>query len=226
MGDEKDGKQAKASATSGAGEGKKAEGKAEEGKTEGKEESPEQEWLSGLVRELFQTEKSAKTHPIVEADRLGDVPPAQALRAVAAHAERAFADLPTLAQIHDLPDSDGGTAVGAAFSALRDSMGDLLLTAEKSYRGTVLGMRHGVDLVELVQHVAAHHGDKTLAVWCTRWLSERRPLVEACARELAWFAANPERAAEPAKDNPLAFMLHGLVHGVEVVAEKVRGVVR
>src|ERR1051325_7476742 len=113
MGDEKDAKQDKASASAGAkganaekGGTKGAESKAGEGK-----ESPEQEWIASLTRELFQTEKSAKTHPVVEADRLGDVPPAQALRAVAAHAERAFADLPTLAHIHDLPDSDGGTAV-------------------------------------------------------------------------------------------------------------------
>lgn len=180
-------------------------------------------WLANLIRELFQTEQSAKEHPIIEAERLGDVPPAAVLRAVAAHAEAALAELPPLVVRHDLPVSEGGKTVGAAFSAIRDHFVDLLLNVEKSYRGTLLGMRHGVDLVELVQYVAREEGDVELARWCASWLEQRRPLVEAAARELAWFAANPSRAREPAKANPLALGLQVLVHGVEQLVEKLRG---
>jgi hypothetical protein len=185
-------------------------------------ERPEHAWLATLVRELFQTERSARSHPIVEADRLGDVPPAQVLRSVAAHASEALEQLPPLVARLDLPVSEGGKTIGAAFSSIRDHLLDMLLSVEKSYRGTLLGMRHGVDLVELVHYTAREQGDAALAEWCGAWLERRRPLVEAAARELAWFAANPSRAREPAKSNPLAIGLQALVHGVEQLAERLR----
>jgi len=179
-------------------------------------------WLANLVRELFQTEQSAKVHPRIEAERLGDVPPSQVLLAIAAHAESALAELPPLVIRHNLPNSTGGKLVGAAFSSLRDHFVDLLLSSERSYRGTLLGMRHGIDLVELVQYVAREEGDTSLTQWCATWLEKRRPLVEAAAGELAWFAANPDRAREPAKDNPLALGLQALVNGFEQIADRVR----
>ncbi len=179
-------------------------------------------WFSNLVRELFQTEQSAKDHPIIEAERLGDVPPALVLRAVAAHAEEALAELPPLVTRHDLPVSEGGKTVGAAFSAIRDHFADLLLNAEKSYRGTLLGMRHGVDLVELIHYVALEDGDESLAAWCTTWLERRRPLVEAAARELSWFAKHPSHARQPAKPSVFSLGLHVLIAGVEQLTERVR----
>ncbi|HEY0133661.1 MAG TPA: hypothetical protein VGB85_06260, partial [Nannocystis sp.] len=132
------------------------------------------------------------------------------------------AELPPLVLRHNLPNSTGGKLVGAAFSSLRDHFVDLLLSSEKSYRGTLLGMRHGVDLVELIQYVSRQEGDLALSQWCATWLEKRRPLVEAAAGELAWFAANPDRAREAAKDNPLALGLQALVNGFEQIAEKVR----
>jgi hypothetical protein len=117
---------------------------------------------------------------------------------------------------------EGGKSVGSAFSVLRDSVGDLLLSHEKSYRGTILGMRHGIDLVELIQYMAAEQGDPVLAAWCALWLEQRRALVEATARELAWFAMNLDRAVEPVKNSPLAHGIQALVHGVEQIAEKLR----
>jgi hypothetical protein len=181
-------------------------------------------WLANLVRELFQTEESARQHPMLEAERLGEVPPADALRAVAAHARRTLAELPPLVRRHDLPVSNGGRRVGAAFSAIRDRFADLMLTAERSYRGTLLGMRHGVDLVLLIQSVARMEGDASLANWCDHWLERRRPLVEAAAQELAWFAANPARAREPARDNALAIGLQALVSGFEQLGARLRHV--
>lgn len=178
----------------------------------------EHAFLANLVRELFQTERSAKAHPVVEANRLGDVPPARALRAVSAHAERVLAELPALMEARDLPVSAGGSAVGEAFSTLRDHLADHLLNTEKSYRGTILGMRHGIDLVALIQDVAAASGDAALAAWCSRWLEARRPLVEAVACELAWFAAHPERALRPARESAVARLLQGLVNGFEQAA--------
>lgn len=176
------------------------------------------------MRELFQSEESATDHPIREAERLGETPPAEALRAVAAHARRTLAELPPLVRNHDLPNSHGGRRVGAAFSMLRDRFADLMLNVERSYRGTLLGIRHGVDLVLLIQSVARKDGDVSLANWCDRWLERRRPLVEAAAQELAWFAANPARAREPARDNPLGAGLQALVSGFEQFGARLRRV--
>ncbi|WP_437599828.1 hypothetical protein WMF28_44100 [Sorangium sp. So ce590] len=199
-----------------------------ESRVESDESGPQEEsprgraFLATLVRELFQTERSAKAHPLVEAQRLGDVPPAHALRAISAHAEAVLSELPSLLGERGLPVSVGGSAVGQAFSVLRNHIADHLLSTEKSYRGTLLGMRHGVDLVELIQYVAAAEGDTLLAAWCARWLSTRRPLVEAAACELAWFAARPARATRAAKDNVVAHLLQGLVYRAELAAQLLR----
>lgn len=190
--------------------------------TSSESERPEHAWLATLVRELFQTETSACLHPIIEAERLGEVPPAQALRAVAAHATEVLEELPPLVARHELPVSQAGKLMGAALSALRDHFIDLLINMEKSYRGTLIGMRHGVDLTLLVQYTAREQGDEGLAQWCETWLARRRPLVEAVARELAWFAANPVLAREPVKANPLAVGLRALIQGAEQLAERLR----
>lgn len=182
----------------------------------------ERAWLSSLMRELFQTECSAKTHPRIEAERLGDVPPASAMRAVADHADAAFSDLPRLARKHGLPISRGGEGVGKAFSMLREALGDLLLSIERSYRGTILGMRHGIDLVVLIREVAKLEGETELVEWCSTWLDRRRPLVEAAAEQLSWFASHPARANDPAKTGPLASGMHALMRGFEELAEKLR----
>lgn len=181
------------------------------------------ELLVSLMRELFQTEESAVSHPRVEAERLGESsPPGRAMLAVAAHAEEVLAELPKLARDHDLPVSPGGMAVGKAFSITRDAFADLLLTSEKSYRGTILGMRHGVDLVELMRYLAQEERDVEIEAWCSEWIARRRPLVEAVARELSWFAANPDRATAPAKGGALARTAQAVAQGVEHVAEKLR----
>jgi hypothetical protein len=188
-------------------------------------ESPDlrHEWLELLVPELFQTEQSACEHPRVEADRLGDVPPAVALLAVADHATAAMRELVELMQRRDLPVSRSGQAAGHALSKLRDLALDVLISSEKSYRGTLIGMRHGVDLVELTGAVAREHGDGEFADWCDQWLERRRPLVEAAAHELAWFAANPERATDPARlDSPVSRGLHAFIRGCQHLAERLR----
>jgi hypothetical protein len=188
------------------------------------EENPDREhaFLSNLVRELFQTEQSAKTHPLVEAERLGDIPPAHALRAVSAHAEVVLAELPSLMRARSLPVSAGGRATGKMFSVVRDHFADVMLSTEKSYRGTLLGMHHGIDLVELIHHVAIADGDPELALWCARWLDTRKPLVEDAIRATAWFAAHPTRATEASKDTPIANALQAVVNGLENMAGRLR----
>jgi hypothetical protein len=184
---------------------------------------PRRVWLDLLAHEMFQTEQSACDHPRVEAARLGDVAPARALLAVADHATAAMAELTPLMRRNHLVVSPGGRAVGAAFSRVRDRFADLLLSSEKSYRATLLGMRHGVDLVELVMSTAREDDDPELAAWCERWLATRRPLVEAAARELEWFAQHPERATDAAcQDSRIAVGLHALLRRWQYAAHRVR----
>lgn len=178
--------------------------------------------LAAMVRELFQTEQSAKTHPVTEADRLGDVPPAYALRAVAHHAETALSELPTITKHEDLPVSDGGRGVGALFAALRERFADLTLNEEQSYRATLVGMRHGLDLVESIRHVARVEGDDALVAWCGAWLDRRRVLVDSVASELAWFSRHPDCALRPAMSGAVARGVNALVHGVENLTARVR----
>ena len=152
--------------------------------------------LASLVTELFQSERSAVKHPRREADRLGDVPPAQALRAVSEHAGRAQRELHEQAKASDLSVSRAGVLVGSIFSGLRAGIGDRLVDRERSYRGTLLGLRHGVDLVRMIQKVADACGLVELAGFCTRWLEEREPLVTRVEHAMSWFAVHPAVAAE------------------------------
>lgn len=154
------------------------------------------ELLRKLFRELSQTERSASRHGRREADRYGKTPPGEALRAVAEHADRQQREVARLDRRTLLSGLRVGALVGESFSFVRQLVGDRLVDAERSYRGTLLGMRHGVDLVDLIRRVADASGQVEIGGFCTRWLDERRPLVDQVAHELAWFASHPARASE------------------------------
>ena len=59
--------------------------------------------------------------------------------------------------------------------------------------GTLIGLRHGVDLVRLMRVTAAKAGDQSLSNFLTAWLERREPLVDAVAQELGWFADRRSR---------------------------------
>jgi hypothetical protein len=157
------------------------------------------ELLETLTREFFQTEASAARHARREASRLGGVPPARALLAVATHAEQVLHALPELARKHGLPVSAGGRTLGTLFSEARDKLGDLLIDSERSFRGTLLGCRHGIDLVRLMRHATNETRDVALAEYLDEWIASRVVLVENLEEELAWFAKNPHEAQKNAR---------------------------
>jgi hypothetical protein len=150
--------------------------------------------LKTLTREFFQTEASAARHCRREASRLGAVPPARALLSVASHATEVLASFPAVARRHGLPTSAASSVIGALFSQARDKLGDLLIDSERSYRGTLLGCRHGVDLARLMRHATYETSDLGLAEFLDEWLATRVVLVEQLEEELAWFAKNPHEA--------------------------------
>lgn len=172
--------------------------------------------IATLIRELFQTENSARLHPAREARRLGDVPPARSMLALSAHAAAVLDELPGVAASCGLPPSVGGLTAGRVFSEARDKAIDLFLTAEKSYRGTLLGLRHGVDLVKLLRDTAEAADDHMLVAFCNRWLAKRVPLLADATGDLAWFGARPACALAPNHRGVFARLVRTLARAVGV----------
>jgi hypothetical protein len=155
--------------------------------------------IARLLREWAQSDTSARLHPPREARRLGDVPPARAFAAIAADAEAGWPSLKRLIASRGQGSQPRGRSVGRVFSWLRERLFDLPLDREESYRGTLLGLRHGLDAVVLLRERARLVGDEELATFCDDWLARRRPLVEAAAEATRWFAEHPEAALRPAR---------------------------
>ncbi len=163
--------------------------------------------LRSLFVELFQTEESAAVHCAREADRLKDTPPGEAFRAIAEHARVRMADIEALARERKMPEAKSGTAIGRVFSDTREAIADRVLSSERSYRMTLLGTRHGLDLVHLVEHVARQQNDTGLEQFCMAWLRERDPLVRRAHAQLRWFAEHPEEASTTSTDGkPIPFL--------------------
>jgi hypothetical protein len=89
--------------------------------------------------------------------------------------------------------------VGSLFSIGRDTLADFFLTTEQSYRGTLLGMRHGFDVVTLFRLAALDEGDSQVVAWTDSWLAERQSPVAVVADQMRWFVAHPQRALQNAK---------------------------
>lgn len=147
-----------------------------------------------LCRELAQSEHSAIVHGRREARRLGDTPPARALRALSAHAQTMQPRFDELVRSDQPLGTQAGRRVGALFSDLRHFFLDRLVDLERSYRGTLLGYHHGSDVARLLRDVAERLGECDMVAFCDEWLTEREPLIETAERELHWFADMPRHA--------------------------------
>lgn len=166
-----------------------------------------QELIASLLAELFQSERSAEVHCEREAKRLGSAAPAHALLACAAHATRMRAEHERIAGIEEARLARGARAIGGLLSGLRAIVGDRLVDKERSFRATLLGLRHGIDTAKMLRHVADACGHVDVGGFCTRWLEEREPLVADVDRSMSWFAHHPVTAVEPAKSlNPLRWL--------------------
>lgn len=152
-----------------------------------------------LLGELGQTERSAARHCGIEADRLKGSPPGAAMQAVSDQAKGLEKEIDRLCEARDVKAHTIGAAIGNLFSIGRDQVADLMLRSEQSYRGTLLGMRHGRDLVELLRLASTHEGDAELAAWCKQWLVAREPLIAACSTALSWFAEHQDEATSNSK---------------------------
>jgi hypothetical protein len=147
-----------------------------------------------LCRELAQSEHDAVIQTTREASRLNMCPPAEKLRAIAAHAEHLRPRLDAL-MVPDQPVGIRvGRVVGEVFSGLRHFLFDRLLSTERSYRATLLGLRHGIDVAWLLRDVARREEHIRLFRFCDDLIAEREVLVREAERALVWFAEHPQIA--------------------------------
>ena len=160
--------------------------------------APVRSLIAVLLVEAAQAERTVRSHCGREADRLGSTPPGWSMRAVANRAQRALRDLRPLAQgrseglgREDVPFS---RRIGRMISDVRELGADILVSTEKSYRATLLEIHQAAVAFLLLEDAAVAAGDEELADYCHRWLAERTRLIGDAERDLAWFAANPERA--------------------------------
>src|SRR5687768_16483285 len=110
--------------------------------------------LPSLLAELYQAEHSVCRHTMREADRLGPIPPASAMRVIGAHANLAVDEIEALLRERHVSLRTFGGVVGDAISFVRELVFDRVVDLERSYRGTLLGVRHGIDLVRLLRTAA------------------------------------------------------------------------
>jgi hypothetical protein len=148
--------------------------------------------VESLLRELHQTERSCATHCRREAERFPGERPAYAMIHLAEHAEAVLNRMTPLGK--------GGfgqkvaEGVGSFLSIFREAVLDRVVREERSYRGTLLGVRHGIDLVVLMRNAAISEKSDLLLEFADNWLDKRTVLWEEAVAALAWFDENPEKA--------------------------------
>src|ERR1700742_875069 len=98
-----------------------------------------------LCRELAQAEHDARLHTRREAKRLGDCPPGNALLAIAEHADDVELALAKLTKHRVGPGLRLARALAKVFSGVRHFFVDRLVDRERTYRATLLGLKHGIN---------------------------------------------------------------------------------
>jgi hypothetical protein len=151
--------------------------------------------LDKLLRELVRSEAQAIEHAPREARRIGEVPPVAALEAIATHAQEMRPRFNQLLDGHNLTSAKHGVA--ATLSSLRALVTDRMQDPERAYRGALLDLRHGLDVVRVLRDVARLEELFALIRWCDDYLAARRTLVARVEAQLAWFAEQPAQPAAP-----------------------------
>lgn len=159
--------------------------------------NPLRKLYNKLCRELAQSERFAATHVRREARRLGDTPPARALRALGGHAQAMCSRLDGVEQPPQPIGVLAGRKVGELFLVLRYFLFARLIHVERSYRGTLLGFHESLSIGRLLRDVAERLDEQEMVGFCEQWLEQREPLLAIAERELHWFADTPRQAIRP-----------------------------
>lgn len=150
--------------------------------------------LGSLFIEVSQAEESARVHPKREAKRLGACPPAAAMLRVSEHGAESLRRVRELAKARGFEKQTKGSILGHLLSDVRTFGTDLFLSPDKTYRGTLMGIHHGIDAMLLLEDVAIERNDQELADFCASWVAKRRQLTAAAEDALSWFAQNSDAA--------------------------------
>jgi hypothetical protein len=151
--------------------------------------------LDKLLRELVRSEAQAIDHAPREARRIGEVPPVTALRDIATHAIEMRPRFNQLLDGHNL--TTAKQSVAATLATLRNLVTDRISDPERAYRGALLDLRHGLDVVRVLRDVAKLEELFALIRWCDDHLAARRTLVARVEAQLAWFAEQPSLPPGP-----------------------------
>ena len=150
--------------------------------------------LNNLTQELFHAEISAVCHCQHEADRLRHTAPAEAMLAISEHAREALQALLAVCAQHGLSTNAEASFTERVYAKLRNTFADRLVQSERAYRSTLLGVRHGVDLMRMLSLGAATANKSALAAFCVPWLKTRTELLQRAEVELQWFVHHPQSA--------------------------------
>ncbi len=161
--------------------------------------TPIQRLREKLCRELAQSEHDAILHCEREASRYGAQPPGQVLRVIADHARQVRPRLDWLWGSQRGLGVRVGRIVGELFSAVRHFAVDWMIDAERSYRATLLGLRHGLGVARLLREVVALQHDADAIRVCDELLEGRVRLLARAEDRLRWFAEHPELALRSSK---------------------------
>ena len=87
-----------------------------------------------------------------------------------------------------------GVLVADMFSNLRHYGVDRIIARERSYRATLLGLRHGLDATHLLRFASRGLGDDDVISFCDDLIAVREPSLARAVAALEWFAEQPEQA--------------------------------
>jgi hypothetical protein len=148
-----------------------------------------------LSREVLQSEHDAHLHSFREAQRQ-DGPPARILTTIGYHAQRTEPELRKLVTARQPFTAVLALAVAKAFSNVRYYAADHLLARERTYRATLLGLRHGLDAAYLLRAAADRAQRTEVHDFCDRLIAEREPLLNSAVEVITWFADHPSFAMQ------------------------------
>ena len=141
--------------------------------------------LDRLIREIYRGEVHAAEHAARQEKLIGDVAPVLALREIAAHALAMRERFEAIVRGYDL--QTGRNGFSATLSSLRGLVPDRMVDPERTYRTSLLDLRHGIDVVKLAREVARSEELFGIIRWCDDYLGARRTLVARVEAQLVWF---------------------------------------
>jgi hypothetical protein len=154
--------------------------------------------IDKLCRELAQAEHDAFLHCARQARQLGACPPAHALRAISEHAESTWPSYVEATSGRRGVGTRIGKLVARTLSATRHLAVDRIIDAQRAYRATLIGLKHGLDCARLLTEVAIRADEPELVRWLGATLPRRRELIASAEDAMEWFAEWPEVAVHVA----------------------------